>query len=449
MPNPQATRLNDLLSQANPSLLELLSKRGKDIFWPAEGILKQSAEAKDTRYNATVGIATEDDRSAMTTPSLGKEFGNDPGLFPYAPSFGLQPLREKWQEQMLAKNPSLEAEKITLPVVTGGLTHGLSVAASLLMDPGETLILPDKFWGNYKLIFQHGFGAEFVPFSFLKPDVSKEDGAFDLEAFETTLVQTPGKKIVLLNTPNNPTGYSPTTGEATEIVEILKRSAEKEPLAVICDDAYWGLVYEEGIQRESLFSALASAHPNLLAVKIDGATKEEFSWGLRVGFVTVGNAAMNPLAADAIEQKLGGTVRSQVSNCSRPGQTAILKALNSPTYEREKQRNFDVLKTRAKRCREVLEQGAETFDPYFKPLPFNSGYFLCVELQEGLNAENVRQKLLKEFDTGVIATGNLLRIAFSSVAESEIETIFENISQACQALANTSGKPDERQNSLF
>ena len=440
MLNAQADRLNNILEKTVPAVLALLSERGKNMFWPAEGILKQAAEAKNTKLNATVGIATRDDGQALTTDSLLKEFSGNLEIFRDAPSFGIRPLRERWREEMLRKNPSLDGTKITLPIVTAALTHGLTVATSLLADPGDSIILPDKFWGNYKLVFEHGFGVKLHPFNFLKKE------SFDLESFEKTIKTTDGKKIVLLNTPNNPTGYSPTVGEAEEIFEILKRAAEKSPITVICDDAYWGLVFEDGIQKESMFARLANLHPNLLAVKIDGATKEEFAWGLRVGFITFGNSKMCSQAADALEQKIGGTIRGQVSNCSHPSQIAILNALNSSTYEQEKLKNFELLKKRAQKCREILEENTEKFSPFFAPLPFNSGYFMCIELAEEFSAEAVRQELLKKFDTGVIATGQLLRIAFSSVAEKNLAQIFENIFEACK---NLSAKSEPPQTSLF
>ncbi|HAD04865.1 MAG TPA: hypothetical protein DCF93_09690, partial [Desulfuromonas sp.] len=58
--NPLAKELNDLIAQHNPHVVEMLSDLGKNIFFP-KGILTQSAEAKDKahKYNATIGIATE------------------------------------------------------------------------------------------------------------------------------------------------------------------------------------------------------------------------------------------------------------------------------------------------------------------------------------------------------------------------------------------------------
>ena len=68
-------------------------------------------------------------------------------------------------------------------------------------------------------------------------------------------------------------------------------------LVVLVDDAYFGLVYEAGVMRESLFALLCGLHPNLLAVKLDGPTKEDYVWGFRVGFLTYGIGHATPASA--------------------------------------------------------------------------------------------------------------------------------------------------------
>lgn len=97
------------------------------------------------------------------------------------------------------------------------------------------------------------------------------------------------KVILILNFPNNPTGYTPTDPEADEIKKILlKHASLGKKIITIIDDAYFGLFYENSIQ-ESIFTKLLNLHPNLLPIKLDGATKEQFAWGLRVGFITYPN----------------------------------------------------------------------------------------------------------------------------------------------------------------
>jgi len=244
----------------------------------------------------------------------------------------------------------------------------------------------------------------------------------------------PNKKIVLLTFPNNPTGYTPTEEEASQLAECLVQEARKgHPVLALVDDAYFGLVYEPGIFKESLFSLLADAHENLLAVKIDGATKEAYVWGFRVGFLTYGIKGLAPSLAQALEDKTAGAVRATISNAPHLSQSLVFRALSSPEYEIEKKEKFALLKRRYETTKQILNANPQ-YREVFIPLPFNSGYFMCIQLLNGLEGEKVRQRLLREYDIGVIAFGNLLRIAFSAVKEETLPLLFDSIYKACKAL---------------
>lgn len=422
--NPQAEELNKIIKE-NSAIYELLSEKGKAIFFPKKGILGQTAEAKGKKINATIGAAIEDDGTPMRLQSIAKNISLEPkDVFPYAPSYGKPELRKQWQEMIKKKNPSLKAE-ISLPVVTNALTHGLSMAGYMFVNPGDKIITTDKFWGNFKLTFENAYDAKLETFNTFK------DNGFDSESFKKKLEEEKGKLIILLNFPNNPTGYTITEKEAEEIIEIIKQSAEKgNKIAVIIDDAYFGLVYKEGIYKESFFSKLADLHESILAIKIDGATKEDYVWGLRVGFITYGFKGGNNEVYAALEDKTAGAIRGCISNASHLSQSLVLNAFNSENYDKEKKEKYDLLKSRFEKVVEVLKD--KKFFEVFTPYPFNSGYFMCVELKEGIDAEKVRQTLLEKYDTGVIAIKNMLRIAFSSVAEKDIKKLFENIYKACK-----------------
>ncbi len=315
--NPQAQQLNVVLKGS--IIHSLLSQKGKEIFYPKEGILAQTAEADGTRYNATVGIGLEDTKEPLCLPSLSKKVDLDgKDVFPYSYSYGEKPLREKWLQEMKKHHPTLK--KTTLPIVTSGLTHGLSMAGYLFMDEGDAIITPHLYWGNYNLIFRNGCGVQLDTFT------TFTDG-FNVAGLTEKLLSKGTKKIVLLNFPNNPTGYTVTKEEATAIVDaILKAADAGKKILVICDDAYAGLIYKEGILEGSLFAELAHLHENVLAIKIDGATKELYAWGLRVGFLTISHKGMTKDIAEALEAKCAGAVRGSVSNVSHLSQSLILKA---------------------------------------------------------------------------------------------------------------------------
>lgn len=97
--NPLALDLNDQLSKSNPEIADMLSDLGKLMYYP-KGILSQSAEAKATKYNATIGMATYKD-SKMYAETLNDMFNHlEPNdIFPYAPPQGLEALRDLWQQK--------------------------------------------------------------------------------------------------------------------------------------------------------------------------------------------------------------------------------------------------------------------------------------------------------------------------------------------------------------
>ncbi len=424
--NPQAEELNQIIKNNNETVYNLLSNKGKTLFFPKKGILSQSAEAKDKKINATIGIALEDDGTPMRLKSIAKKIKLDPkDVFPYAPSFGKKELREKWKEMLYHKNPSLKEKEISMPTVTNALTHGLSMTAYMFINPGDKLILPDLFWENYKLILINPYGTIFNTFETFKGK------GFNLKGLEEKLSGEIGKKLILLNFPNNPTGYTPTEKEVKEIKEIIKKAAEKgNKIVVIIDDAYFGLVYKKGIYKESIFTELADLHENVLAIKLDGATKEDYVWGLRVGFITYAIKGGNKELYEALENKTSGAVRGSISNDSHLSQSLVYHAFSEKNYWKEKKKKYNILRRRFKEVNKVLKQHKE-YQEEFTPLPYNSGYFMCIQLKNK-QGEQIRQTLLEKYETGVIAIGNILRIAFSSIKKELIPEIFENIYKACK-----------------
>jgi len=430
--NPQAEELNTIIKACSPTVYELLSGRGKAIYFPSKGILAQGMAARDKKINATIGTAYEDDGKPMVLTSMSSLIEIDTkDVFPYAPSDGLKPLRNKWQELIRIKNPSLGTQEISLPVVTCGVTNGLSITGYMFTDEGDDIIVADLYWENYDLVYTNAYGAELKFFNFFK------NKSFDIDSFRKTVNTSPkGKKIVLLNFPNNPSGYTPTIEAGKEIINVLKEAAEDgNKLIVILDDSYFGLVFEDSMFTESLFAQLASSHDNLLAIKVDGITKEEYAWGLRVGFITYGikNGIME--LYNALEGKTAGAIRGNISNSCHPSQSLFLNALKSDTYNQEKEKNKEKIRERYLKVKDVL-QTHEEYKEYFEELPFNSGYFMCVRLKN-LNPEIVWQLLLDKYDTGLICYGDkgLFRIAFASTPTEKIEKLFNNIYSACKDCA--------------
>jgi aspartate/methionine/tyrosine aminotransferase len=428
--NQLAQALNQAVKEDNEYVYDMLSQLGKELFYP-KGILSQSAEAgkKANRFNATIGIATENNQP-MHFQHIQDLFGDKVApkdLFPYAPPQGKEDLRNVWKKKILADNPSLNAELVGTPVVTNALTHGLSIVADLFVDEGTPVILPDKYWGNYNITFSVRRGGTVTTY----PLFNEENG-FNVAGLKEAIQsqKAAGKVVVLLNFPNNPTGYTPLESEAKEIVAALKEAAE-EGLNVIAliDDAYFGLFYEDSM-KESIFSLLADVHPRILPIKVDGATKENYVWGFRVGFITY--ASKSAAILNALEQKTKGIIRGTISSASHPSQSIILQSLQTEEFSVEKQQKFELMKSRADKTKEVLAK--EEYQKYWTYYPFNSGYFMCLKLHN-INAEELRLHLLDKYGVGTISINDTdLRIAFSCVEADDIEELFDLIAQGAADL---------------
>ena len=91
-------------------------------------------------------------------------------VFSYAPGGGDKTLRGLWRDSMLEKNPTLKGKKISLPLVTGGLTHAISMVAQMFASEDDCIVCPDLFWDNYDLIFRDLVGAQPVLFPFYGKD---------------------------------------------------------------------------------------------------------------------------------------------------------------------------------------------------------------------------------------------------------------------------------------
>ena len=421
--NKLATRLNKTLAEA----AGFLSPAGRRMYFPYGGILGQGAEAKTCEINATIGMAFEEDESPLVMDCFAKNVNLDKRAFLYASSFGNPKLRKTWKRLQEKKNPSLKGMRFSTPVVTNALTHGLRICAELFAGPRDELVVPDLYWDNYELIFREAVGCRVRKFNTFRR------GGFDASAMKAALLAPGGKKLLVLNFPNNPTGYTATVEDAKKIVAAVKAAARQgKKIVVVLDDAYFGLVYEKGIHGESLFAEFSDLDPNVLAVKLDGTTKEDYVWGLRVGFITFAFKGATDEQLKALEAKAAGNVRSCVSNVTSIGQHLAIQAFADPGYRAQKREKFAVLKKRYHQIRVIFKTHPE-YAKFFEPMPFNSGYFMCVK-PIGVDAEELRRHLIAKYSTGTIVLSGLVRLAFSTIPTAKLAKVFQNVADAVSDL---------------
>jgi aspartate/methionine/tyrosine aminotransferase len=171
-----------------------------------------------------------------------------------------------------------------------------------------------------------------------------------------------------------------------------------------------------------------------MPVKLDGATKELFAWGLRCGFVTfgLGTDKNDKAVLDVLDAKARASIRSAISNSPMISQSLVEKALGSSAITDERAQKLEILRERADAVHKVASEArfSSSWDVY----PFNSGYFMLIKVK-GVEANKLREHLLDKHGAGLICTSPTdLRVAFSCLDVTQVTPLFETIHTAIQEL---------------
>jgi aspartate/methionine/tyrosine aminotransferase len=419
--HPEAQILNHLIDQEHPSLGKALSSFGRRVYAP-KGIPFQAQQAAGCKVNATIGQITDGKGQPLPLDRLAGLMKDLPqkDVFLYSPIQGRERCRTLWKNKLIAED--IRFSTLSLPGVSLGICHALAMATDLFFERGDTLVVPDLYWDNYDQIFEVRHEARMVHYPFY-------DGTtFNIKGLKQVLDEVSGKVHVLLNFPNNPTGFSPTLNEIKQISDLLVSAAEKRIVVVYCDDAYHGLVFEPNATTQSLFFELIDRHPNLIALKADGVTKELSFFGGRVGFLSLGFSGP---VGQYLNEKICGLVRGSVGSPVGISQFLSEEELLDPQHES----SFQNLKSILEKRYRVLQAGLSQGSPFWTPLPFNSGCFCLLQLKPGLEAEKVRQQLIKDESVGVVShLDRYLRIAFCSMTEKDISILLQALHRTCEKM---------------
>ena len=408
--------------------MSFFSKLGENIILPQD-VLIQSKEtaAVAGAINATIGIATIN-KKAMSLPSINKVLTelNNSEYLPYSPTPGLPKMRELWKEKILADNPKINKDFLSLPMVTTGITQGIDIAANLFSESGDALLLPNLFWQNYAQIYTIKLGNKIY-----KYNQFDENNEFSITNFKETLYSIKEDKIsLILNFPNNPTGYTPSDVELNSLVDIISTYAKEnknKQLIIVSDDAYFGLFFEKNHKTPTLSATYKLAeNENCLIIKLDGITKEYYSWGLRIGFITY--YTKNDELRQLLLEKTQGFLRSTTSSPSNLSQQIALRLLDNKKALEEKEINDKIIEERYNELKQAIS--VEQLDSLVRILPFNSGYFFTIKLPSNINAHEFRLKFLNEYKYGVYSIDDEhIRIAFSCLDKELIPELINKFKQ--------------------
>ncbi len=418
---PEALDRNERLKALAPEVFNALSPLARRAFFP-KGIPFQAGQASGCTINATIGQITDGFGNPLPLARMGELLSNlrPKDAFLYSPVQGRPKARQLWHEKLLKEDARMES--VGLAAVTAGICHAISMAAELFFTPGDTLLLPDLYWDNYEQIFGIRLEGRFERYPFYPTDLS----GFNVDGLREALATVQGKVHVLLNFPSNPSGYSPTPTELKAIAEVLTEAALNRAVIVYCDDAYHGLVFEKTATSKSLFFELIGRSPNLIALKCDGVTKELSFFGGRVGFLTFGTSKE---AAEILVDKSMSLVRSGIGSPVGISQYLMEEELEDPRHDASFETMRQILERRYRILKDAVSKPTEQWTVY----PFNAGCFCLLELRAGLNAEDIRQRLIKDESVGVVNQGDKhIRLAFCSITEEAIEPLVASLERVCE-----------------
>ena len=447
-------------------LYNALSELGKRIYLP-QGVFHWSGRAKkEAEIMGTLGSAFgfEEDfiegGSSEWVPLYLEDIKNYTKFnvsefVPYAKISGLADLKNLWKNWIVKKSCyKLDSEKeklnrledfITSPVVTTGITNGIFLCCSLLLNPGDYIISPNKRWGNYDNIVEKFIGANIKSFDFLSEGENFNADGMKKAIYEISKVQD--KIVLILGFPNNPTGYIPNQAELGEIIAALKEAQKKisKPIIILVDDAYEPYVFSNEVINRSIFYALHEVKEDIIPIKLDGITKELLLYGGRIGFITIGlkphwvkNADELATLKSELDNKLSGLIRTTISNSNHFYQSLVLKLFNDIGMDGLIQKRGKVISLLKERFEKINDEFRKIKNENISVDSNAGGFFIFVNLNPGMiKATDFADHLLKKYKVGVIPIEkphdniNGIRIAYCSI---DIKKIPEFVSRIDQAL---------------
>ena len=220
----------------------------------------------------------------------------------YTPASGIKELKEAACGKLDRENGlSYEPSQV---IVSCGAKFALYAVIQALVDPGDEVLVPAPYWVSYPAQVRLA-GAEPV-----SPLAGPEAG-FKMTAEALSRAATPRTRLVIINSPCNPTGAVYSRGELEALAEVI---VEKD-MAVISDEIYEWLIYD-GAEQVSL--AGVSDEMYARTITVNGHSKAYCMTGWRMGYA----------AGDAGVIAAAGKIQSQsTSNPPTPSQWAAVEAL--------------------------------------------------------------------------------------------------------------------------
>jgi aspartate aminotransferase len=344
-------------AQLSPSLTLSIDSKAKAM--KSEGIDVCGFGAGEPDFD------TPDHIKAAATAAL------EAGFTKYTPSSGIPELRQAIAEKLQADNQlTYRAGQV---VVSNGAKHACYNAILATCQPGDEVVIPAPYWVSYPDMVKLA-GAEPVIVQ------TSERNSWKMRAEDFENAMTPRTKMLILNSPGNPSGSVYTREELQAIVEV----ATEEDIYILSDEIYEKLVYEDA-QHVSTASISKEAYD--LTITVNGFSKAYAMTGWRLGYLAAPEAVAK--AVDSIQS------HSTSNPCSfaQRGALAALKGDQQPLQDMHDE--FDMR-------RNYMFDRISKIPNITAVKPQGAFYILVNISQLGLTSQNFSDRLLSKASVAVV-----------------------------------------------
>ncbi len=288
----------------------------------------------------------------------------------YSANAGLIELRNAISQDV-EKHTGVGADPKSEIIVTVGAMEAAFLTMYSLVEPGDEVVIHAPFWINYSQVVR-SLGATPI-FVYTKPEDNFQLKAEDLEA-----VITPKTKVVVLNSPNNPTGAVIPDETLTKVADLAK----KYDFTVISDEIYEFLIYD-GRRCKSIRSLPGMKERTVV---INGMSKRFAMTGWRLGW------AIGP--AHLVEQMV--KMQENIVACAPlPAQHAGIEALSDRT-------DMNYIRDEFQKRRDVIFEGINAIKG-LKCHPVPATFYAMIDISStGLKAEEFAYRLLDSQKVAVV-----------------------------------------------
>jgi aspartate aminotransferase len=293
------------------------------------------------------------------------------GFTKYTPNAGIPELRQAIADKLAADNGlSYRAGQV---VVSNGAKHACYNAILATCQPGDEVVIPAPYWVSYPDMVRL-VGAEPV----IVPTSERNGWKMRPEDFENAM--TPRTKMLIMNSPGNPTGSIYTREELEAIVNV----AAEEDIYVLSDEIYEKLVYDD-VKHVSIASLSQEAYD--LTITVNGFSKSYAMTGWRLGYLAAPDAVVR--AVDSIQSHTS----SNPSSFSQYGALAALKGDQQPLADMREE--FDMR-------RNYMFDRLSKISNITAVKPQGAFYILVNISQLGLTSQNFADRLLSKANVAVV-----------------------------------------------